>query len=116
MPSPSDLQIITGLGQLEFHLRTLLDELTRLRRQLQETEQENEGLREQVKGLQNQLKDAQKKEPSTARHSHKSDKSFRFVKNVFKTPDNPAELKEQIDQYIREIDRCIAHLSSSNTL
>ncbi|MCY7350190.1 MAG: hypothetical protein LH606_05930 [Cytophagaceae bacterium] len=116
MHSTSDLQIITGLGQLELQLRSLLDELARLRRRLQETEQENEALREQLKGVQNQLKDAQKKEAPAPRPFQTSDKSLKLVKNYFQTSDNPAELKEQIDQYIREIDRCIAHLSSSNTL
>jgi len=110
---PSHLEILSGLQALEVKLRSALDETNRLKRRLAEVEKERDEAAENYKLVQNQLKEAQKKGTPPPRYFHKSDKSRKLVENYFVSADNTAELKDQIDQYIREIDRCIAHLSNT---
>jgi LPS O-antigen subunit length determinant protein (WzzB/FepE family) len=117
MPSPTDLQILTRLHSLELKTRGLLEALRLANRRIDELERERDGLNVQLRTLQQELKDAQKKEAPALPHFYKSDKNRKLaVENYFYTADNPAELKDRLDQYIREIDQCIAYLSSSNTL
>lgn len=116
MSSPTDLQILTRLHSLELKTRGLLEALRLANRRIAEVERERDALAAQNRQLQNQLKEVPKKEVPALPHFYKSDKSRKLVENYFYTADNPAELKDRLDQYIREIDQCIAHLSSSNTL
>lgn len=116
MSSPTDLQILSRLATVELKMRRLIEELALANRRLATAVQEAGELRSQNRALQLQLREVQKKEPNPVRPFPKSDKSRKLVENYYRTSDNPAELKEQIDRYIREIDQCIAYLSSSPAL
>lgn len=121
MPLPTPL--LERLHNLESGMRLLLDRLTIVKRRLVDTERERDALRkrleeqqEENRKLQLRLKEAQKKPTPAPSYFHKSDKNRKLVENYVYTADNPAELKDKLDEYIREIDQCIAYLSSSNTL
>lgn len=118
LPTP----LLERLHKLESRLRLLLDRLHVVNRQLADVERERDGLRrrldeqqEENRRLSQQLKEAQKKPTPVSVNFHKSDKNRKLVGNLVPA-DNPAELKDKLDEYIREIDQCIAYLSSSNTL
>lgn len=121
MPLPINLH--ERLHKLESSTRLLLERLSIVNRRLSEVERERnallaqrDALQEQNRQLQQQLKEAQKKPAPVTGHFHNSGKSRKLVENYVYTADNPAELKDKLDEYIREIDQCIAYLSSSNTL
>jgi len=121
MPLPTPL--LERLHKLESRLRLLLDRLHIVNRQLADVERERDVLRrrldeqqEENRQLQLRLKEAQKKPVPTPGHFPVSDKNRKLVGNLVYTADNPAELKDKLDEYIREIDQCIAYLSTSNTL
>lgn len=110
------------LHTLESGIRLLLERLTILKRRLADSEHERDTLRkrldqqqEENRRLTVQLKEVQKKPTPVSVNFHKSDKNRKLVGNLVPA-DNPAELKDKLDEYIREIDQCIAYLSSSNTL
>jgi chromosome segregation ATPase len=115
--------LLERFHKLESGLRMFLDRLTIVNRRLEEAERERDALRKEVNAqqehirlLQQQVKDTQKKPVPAPSYFHKSDKNRKLVENYVHKADNPAELKEKLDEYIREIDQCIAYLSSSNTL
>lgn len=120
MPVPTPL--LERLHKLESSLRLLLDRLHIVNRRLTDVERERDTLRrrleeqqEENRKLNGQLKEAQKKPAPVPVNFHKSDKNRKLVGNLVPA-DNPAELKDKLDEYIREIDQCIAYLSSTNTL
>ncbi len=90
----------TNLSGLERRLLMLLTEHKNLKETLKNTESENLALKqelsardEQLSGFKNQFKIA------------------KLVDNIDPEGGNDPELKRRIDEYIREIDKCIAHLS-----
>lgn len=92
--------IKTNLSGLERKLVLLLNEHKNLKESLKKTEWENQELRqrlkmkdEQIDGFKNQIKIA------------------KLVDNIDPEGGSNPELKRRIDDYIREIDKCIAHLS-----
>jgi hypothetical protein len=111
-PVVNDAQILSRLHTVELKMRGLVEELSFLNRRVAMLEKEKEDLLEENLSLKSQLKESTKKETGSGTGFQISNKNRKLVENYFDTPDNPAELKEKIDQYIQEIDRCIAYLSS----
>ena len=96
-----DLELLkSNLNGLERKILMLLNEQKNLREQVKVLQSENETLRQgiqsrdqQLEGFQNQLK-------------------FTKIADRIQPEDgNATELKKKVDEYIREIDKCIAHLS-----
>lgn len=96
-----DLDLLkSNLNGLERKILMLLNEQKNLREQVKVLQSENETLRQgiqsrdqQLEGFQNQLK-------------------FTKIADRIQPEDgNATELKKKVDEYIREIDKCIAHLS-----
>jgi hypothetical protein len=90
----------TNLSSLERKLLVLVNEHKNLKDEVKSLKTENHELRnamkardEQISGFHNQLK------------------ITKIVENLHPEDGSVSELKKKVDDYIREIDKCIAHLS-----
>jgi regulator of replication initiation timing len=90
----------TNLSGLERKLHVLINEHKNLKEELKSLKTENQELKlgikkrdDQISGFHNQLK------------------ITKIVDNLHPEDGSVSELKKKVDEYIREIDKCIAHLS-----
>lgn len=90
----------TNLNGLERKLMVLINEHKNLKEEIKGLKAENTSLKsavrtrdEQISGFHNQLK------------------ITKLVDNLNPEDGSVLELKKKVDEYIREIDKCIAHLS-----
>jgi hypothetical protein len=90
----------TNLNGLERKLLVLVNEHKNLKEEIKSLKNENQDLKtaikirdEQITGFHNQLK------------------ITKIVDNLHPEDGSVSELKKKVDEYIREIDKCIAHLS-----
>ena len=90
----------SNLSGLERKLLVLVNDHKNLKEELKALKAENQELRasmrtrdEQISGFHNQLK------------------ITKIVDNLHPEDGSVSELKKKVDDYIREIDKCIAHLS-----
>ncbi|HMF73552.1 MAG TPA: hypothetical protein VK616_18860 [Flavitalea sp.] len=90
----------TNLSGLERKLLVLVNEHKSLKEEIKTLKNENQELKtaikirdEQITGFHNQLK------------------ITKIVDNLHPEDGSVSELKKKVDEYIREIDKCIAHLS-----
>ena len=90
----------TNLTGLERKILVLINEHKNLKEEVKALKKENQDLRaavkvrdEQISGFHNQLK------------------ITKIVDNLHPEDGSVLELKKKVDEYIREIDKCIAHLS-----
>ena len=90
----------SNLNGLERKLLVLVNDHKNLKEELKALKAENHELRsamrardEQISGFHNQLK------------------ITKIVDNLHPEDGSVSELKKKVDEYIREIDKCIAHLS-----
>ena len=75
---------------------------------------EHKGLREEVRNLKlenQQLKSGIKSRDEQIASFHNQLKITKIVDNLNPEDGSVLELKRKVDEYIREIDKCIAHLS-----
>ena len=92
--------LTADLTSLEFKLKKLIEVNKNLRLQLNVVHAENQGLKEEIKRKEEELNNFQNRY-----------KISKIVGHVA-ADGNTAELKSKINEYIKEIDRCIAHLSA----
>jgi len=92
--------INSNLLALERKLTLLISEYKSLKEDVIKLKDENENLKGIIEASKNQLKNFQNKINIS-----------KIVDNVAVEDKNTAELKKTIDNYIREIDKCIAYLS-----
>ncbi|MBL0745167.1 hypothetical protein [Chryseolinea lacunae] len=90
----------TNLSGLERKILVLVNEHKNLKEELKSLKKENQDLKgaikardEQINGFHNQLK------------------ITKIVDSLNPEDGSVSELKKKVDEYIREIDKCIAHLS-----
>ncbi|MEM6525885.1 MAG: hypothetical protein AAGF85_15080 [Bacteroidota bacterium] len=88
------------LGTLERKLSLLLNEFGSIRKEKTQLEAENEELKTLLKAKDEQISSFQNKI-----------KISKIVEGIDTEGEDSSELKKKIDVYIKEIDRCIAHLS-----
>ena len=99
--SQMDQEVLkTNLNGLERKLLVLINEHKNLKEEIKTLKTENQELKaavrirdEQITGFHNQLK------------------ITKIVDNLHPEDGSVSELKKKVDEYIREIDKCIAHLS-----
>src|SRR5688500_5138938 len=99
--SQMDQEVLkTNLNGLERKLLVLINEHKNLKEEIKNLKTENQDLKaairirdEQIAGFRNQLK------------------ITKIVDNLHPEDGSVSELKKKVDEYIREIDKCIAHLS-----
>lgn len=90
----------TNLNGLERKLVVLLNEHKNLKDQVKSLKNENQTLRDNVRVRDEQLD-----------NFTNQIKISKIVDRLNPEDGQPSELKKKVDEYIREIDQCIAHLS-----
>jgi predicted nucleic acid-binding Zn-ribbon protein len=89
-----------NLNGLERKLVVLLNEHKNLKEQVKSLKNDNQTLRESVRVRDEQLD-----------NFTNQIKISKIVDRLNPEDGQPSELKKKVDEYIREIDQCIAHLS-----
>ena len=89
-----------SLSNLERKVKFLLSNYKDLKQELNVAKSENQELKEIIRKRDDQIIDFQNKY-----------KISKIVRNIRDGEDDASELKNQINEYIREIDKCIMHLS-----
>ena len=90
----------TNLSGLERKILVLINEHNNLKGELQNLKKENQELKSAVKVRDEQIE-----------RFHNQLKITKIVDNINPEDGSVSELKKKVDEYIREIDKCIAHLS-----
>ena len=90
----------TNLAGLERKILVLINEHNNLKEELQNVKKENQELKSAVKVRDEQID-----------RFHNQLKITKIVDNLHPEDGSVLELKKKVDEYIREIDKCIAHLS-----
>ena len=88
--------------------------LSGLERKLLVLVNEHKNLKEEIKALKNEnqeLKDAVHTRDEQIAGFHNQLKITKIVDSIDPEDGSVSELKKKVDDYIREIDKCIAHLS-----
>ena len=106
-------ELLAQFEQIEKRLLEVLAERNDLRRQLIESNEEREHLRGQVRQQVEQIKKLQKKQESLQNNFQKQFNITKIVNSIGADAKETAELKEKIEAYIQDIDKCIAYLSQS---
>lgn len=92
----------------------LKSNLTGLERKIVVLINEHKNLKEEIKNLKaenQELKSAIKVRDEQINSFHNQLKITKIVDNLNPEDGSVLELKKKVDEYIREIDKCIAHLS-----
>ena len=88
------------LWNFEVSLKEMLNRLGELKTENQDLANKNESLETQLTTQKNLIKDLEE-----------NNKNVKLAETMSQSMGNQEELKQQIDNYIKEIDRCIALLS-----
>ena len=100
------------MEQFEHRLELLTGMYTEAKTQIEQLEREKYALQESLKEEQKTVIDLRKKPVISDKNTPKSKDNGIIVKDNPSDTDTNAKLKQQLDEYIRELERCIAHLSS----
>ncbi len=90
----------TNLNGLERKILVLVNEHKNLKEELKGLKRENQELKEAVRARDEQIAGF-----------HNQLKITKIVDSINPEDGSASELKKKVDDYIREIDKCIAHLS-----
>jgi hypothetical protein len=99
---------------MEMDQEVLKSNLSGLERKLLVLVNEHKSLKEELKALRSEnqeLKSAVKVRDEQISGFHNQLKITKIVDNLHPEDGSVLELKKKVDEYIREIDKCIAHLS-----
>jgi regulator of replication initiation timing len=96
----SNEEILSKLKQVEGKLQQLIIEHSSLKKELKASIEENNALKDSVERQNQDLKNFQNQ-----------DKISKIVSSMAEDTQKNTELKLKINEYIKEIDKCIAHLS-----
>ena len=96
----AELSLFERLGNVETQLKKLVEQHSQLRLQRDELVAKNSLLNKEILDLKGQVADFQNQ-----------DKITKIVTNTTVEKEESTELKHKLNEYIREIDKCIAHLS-----
>jgi len=93
-------ELLVKLDFLEHKIQSLLSELHSVKTELVQIKEENQDLKAIIQRQNEEIKNFQNQE-----------KISKIVTSIAEDARNSSELKLKINEYIREIDKCIAHLS-----
>lgn len=105
-------QLFTLIEQLKRKIELLTKVYTSAQTRVKELETKNATLRKRLTDKQTQFSEFRKKHVFSEENTPMSKDVGIIVKDNLSETDTNAELKQQLDEYIREVERCIAHLSS----
>lgn len=96
----AELSLFDRLAKVENQLKKLVDLHLLLKNEKEELSQQNSRLKTEIESLKGQISNFQNQ-----------DKITKIVTNTTVEKEESIELKHKLNEYIREIDKCIAHLS-----
>ena len=96
----AEFSLFERLGNVETQLKKLVEQHSQLRLQRDELVAKNSLLNKEILDLKGQVANFQNQ-----------DKITKIVTNTTVEKEESTELKHKLNEYIREIDKCIAHLS-----
>ncbi|GGB88468.1 MULTISPECIES: hypothetical protein [Dyadobacter] len=101
------------LADLEKKLEILINTKEKLSWSLSELQRENADLRESNNKLKEEAKEIKKKYTTLEKDFNKSKSFAKIVTSKLTPTSGIAELKDSVDKYIQEIDKCIALLEDT---
>lgn len=107
----TDNQIRNQFEALEVKLRNVVLRYKELKSKLELAYKENALLKNNLAEAVKENQELNKKLNQRIKSFKKSDKISKIAVNNLNSTGNNAELKEKLDQYILEIDKCISQLS-----
>ena len=108
----SQIQIFSRFNALEQKLKALAENYVEMKRAFEESREDNENLRKVLNETLKENQDLQKKLNQHVKNFKKSDKFTKIAVSNLKSTGNPVQLKEKLDEYILEIEKCISQLSN----
>ena len=108
----SQILIFTRFNALEQKLKGLAESYVEMKKALKDSEIENENLKKVLNETLKENQELQKKLNQQIKNFKKSDKFTKIAVNNLKSTGNPVQLKEKLDEYIVEIEKCINQLSN----
>ena len=105
-------ELFVAIQKLERKVGLMKRAYETTKERVQELQESNTTLRQKNREQEAELKQLQKKQSDSEKIASKSKDFGKIVENNLSGTDTNAELKQQLDEYIRELERCIAHLSS----
>ncbi|GAB4020901.1 hypothetical protein [Spirosoma koreense] len=108
----SEHQIIALLERLEYKIKQLKSVYDAAQNRVKVLEKANTTLRTRLQKKQAAYNELREKHVNSEKSTPISKDVGIIVKDNPSDTDTNADLKQQLDEYIRELERCIAHLSS----
>ena len=108
----SQILIFSRFNALEQKLRGMAENYGEMKRIFEEIRLDNDNLRKVLNETLKENQELQKKLNQQVKNFKKSDKFTKIAVNNLKSTGNPVQLKEKLDEYIVEIERCISQLSN----
>lgn len=105
-------KLFGAFQQLKRKVETLRSAYETTKKRVEELQEENRTLTKKNREQEAEVKQLQKKWSNSEKIAAKSKDFGKIVSNNLSGTDTNAQLKQQLDEYIRELERCIAHLSS----
>ncbi|QHT66660.1 hypothetical protein GXP67_08310 [Rhodocytophaga rosea] len=96
---------------LEKKTLQLIDICDTLKAELKQATQENEELKLTVKKQAAEMKTLAKKQESNQNNFQFNHKMIKLVDSITADSNETTDIKARIDEYIQELNKCIAHLS-----
>lgn len=90
----------------------IIDHSAKLTNRVYALEEDNSRLRKTIREQEKLIKQLQKKQPTTKQSFTNSKEFGKIVVNNLADTATSTELTQRLDEYIREIERCIEHLST----
>jgi len=104
-------ELLAAFHQLKRKVELMKNTYESNRERVEELQEVNKTLHQKNREQEAELKELQKKQSNSQKIALKSKDFGKIVRDNLSATDTNAELKQQLDEYIRELERCIAHLS-----
>jgi uncharacterized coiled-coil protein SlyX len=108
----SESRLFVLLEDFEHKVFDLTERMAQQKQRIQELETENKSLQNTIQEQQKQLKQQTKKGADVPPPFTKSKDFSKLVSSNLPDAVAREEVKHKLDEYIRDLDRCIAHLSN----
>lgn len=105
-------KLFGAFQQLKRKIEMLRSAYETTKKRVEELQEDNRVLTKKNREQEAEVKQLQKKWSNSEKIASKSKDFGKIVSNNLSGTDTNAQLKQQLDEYIRELERCIAHLSS----
>ncbi|RZK31917.1 MAG: hypothetical protein EOO61_17435 [Hymenobacter sp.] len=108
----NEFQLWSLIDQLQDNIVQLKEEAKTSQRTIEKLQRDRQEIRKDLVLKERELKKLEKKLADSKKKLPKSKEFGKIVGNNLSATDSNAELKQQLDEYIRTLDRCITHWSN----